>query len=685
MIDRKSLVTRHNLALAEFNPQMPMVLGNGDFAITVDITGLQSMRKDYEHFLPLNTMSNWAWHTAPSAKGYSRTGFLKTLFNSHGRGVPYLYTDRPWWKEHPSKHAEYLAQNPHHFCLGYVGLLIDGHQLEPEHICKVNQSLDLWTGLLTSRFWVDGYELLVQTVCHPGASLWAVRILSSLVRQGRLSLFVFFPYGSHTRTGGVTGKDDAHHTELLKAAHDQPMFHRTMDDVEYSACLSAASCVVQTASHEFICHPPSGCGEQWDVSIAYDIGHDLPQTMSFMETKVASEQFWQQYWNDGGALELVESTDIRADELERRIILSQYLCATQSSGTIPPQESGLMYNSWNGKFHLEMHFWHAAHFALWDRGSMLARSMEWYMRILPQAKHLAALQGYQGARWPKCVGPDGYNAPCVIEPFLIWQQPHVIYLAELLYRISPEQAVLHRYSELVLETARFMASFAVRPQGHAYHVLGPPLAPAQERYDHVTTMNPCFELSYWRWGLRTAMEWCKRLGHAIDPIFEVVLRGLPPLPTRDGVYLAAETAPDTFDNPAYMQDHPSMVASLGVLPGMDVDPRLMYRTLRRIQERWDWSTVWAWDYPMLAMTAARLDKPDMAIDFLCMDSSKHQWLQGGGCFQSDELPVYLPGNGGLLLAVAMMAAGWEGVRDLHAPGFPKKGWSISYERLAQIP
>ena len=48
-----------------------------------------------------------------------------------------------------------------------------------------------------------------------------------------------------------------------------------------------------------------------------------------------------------------------------------------------------------------MHWWHAVHFALWDRLPLLERSLPWYQSILPQAKAIAALQGYRGARWPK--------------------------------------------------------------------------------------------------------------------------------------------------------------------------------------------------------------------------------------------------------------------------------------------
>src|SRR5690606_24333726 len=84
-------------------------------------------------------------------------------------------------------------------------------------------------------------------------------------------------------------------------------------------------------------------------------------TRSLVETQ------WDAHWNNGGVVDFSGSTDPRASELERRVVLSQYLMAINAAGTLPPQEEGLFSNSWNGKFHLEMHPWHGAHFALWGR------------------------------------------------------------------------------------------------------------------------------------------------------------------------------------------------------------------------------------------------------------------------------------------------------------------------------
>jgi len=46
----------------------------------------------------------------------------------------------------------------------------------------------------------------------------------------------------------------------------------------------------------------------------------------------------------------------------------------------------------------------------------------------------------------------------------------------------------------------------------------------------------------------------------------------------------------------------------------------------------------------------------------------------------------MAGNGGLLTAIAMMSAGWDGSPDVHTPGFPKdNNWVVEFEGLKPLP
>ena len=123
-----------------------------------------------------------------------------------------------------------------------------------------------------------------------------------------------------------------------------------------------------------------------------------------------------------------------------------------------------------------------------------------------------------------------------------------------------------------------------------------------------------------------------------------------------------------------------------MLDGAMVDAGIMRATLRRVMKDWDWKNTWGWDYPMMAMTAARLGENEAAIAALLMPETKNTYLANGHNFQGHGLPLYLPGNGGLLYAVAMMAAGWDGAPKRHAPGFPDDGtWSVRWEGLRIAP
>ncbi len=417
---------------------------------------------------------------------------------------------------------------------------------------------------------------------------------------------------------------------------------------------------------------------------------------TFAEAKQSARKNWNDFWQTGGAIDLSGSKDPRWFELERRIVLSQYLTAIQDAGEYPPPETGLTYNTWEGKFHLEMHWWHEAHFALWDRLPLLEKSLGWYQKILPCAKATAQKQGYAGARWPKMTSPSGAESPSSVGPLLIWQQPHPVFYAELCYRIHGDRATLEKFKDIIFATADFMANYATWDTNASRYVLGPTLQCAQEIFPKTNTFNPTFELTYWRWGLETAQQWRQRLGLPRDEKWDAVLKNLAQPPVGDGKYLFAETAPDSYTNPRWNKDHPAVVGALSFVPGPGIDPETMRNTFDWIWKNWNWPETWGWDYPMLAMTAVRLDEPERAVDALLLDTPKNHWALNGQVYQRPGLTIYLPANGGLLYAAAMMAAGWDSSRDgrdatssapkRNAPGFPDNGqWNVRWENLHPAP
>ncbi|GIU79910.1 MAG: hypothetical protein KatS3mg005_3148 [Bryobacteraceae bacterium] len=680
-IDRQALVRRHNPVLRAADPWAPLSVGNGEFAFTADVTGLQSFPDFYRDFIPLSTLSQWGWHSFPNPAGYRLEQTFEP-YDTAGRPVQYPTNIR-------TPAAEWLRQNPHRLGLARIGfdLEMDSRPAAIKDLQAIEQRLDLWTGTLESRFTFAGQPFEVRTWVHPVRDLLAVRIMRTGAASPPVRIRIEFPYGSGVHTGEPADwtSPGRHATRIRASSRSDALLERSLDETRYFTRLrwSGSGTLRRDADHAFVLE---FSGNRAEFTAEFSLNPPAAATPSVEETAAASRRYWARFWRSGGAIDLSQSADPRAKELERRIVLSQYLAAIQCSGSMPPQETGLAFNSWFGKFHLEMHWWHAAHFPLWGRPELLEKSLPWYRRIAPLARETAARQGYRGLRWPKMVGPDGRESPSAIGPLLVWQQPHLIHLLELVYRVRKDDRLLRQWIDLVAETADFMASFARLDPGKNRYVLGPPLIPAQELHPPRTTFNPAFELEYWRWGLATAQIWRERLGLTRRRDWDDVLSRLSPLPVVGGLYVNAESDPETFRDPSKRRDHPSLLGALGLLPGGMADSETMRRTLLKVRETWQWEHTWGWDYPLAAMTAARVGEPALAIEFLLMDTPKNRYHPNGHNYQRPGLTIYLPGNGGLLAAAAMMAAGWDGAPARHAPGFPNDGrWTVRWEGLHKLP
>jgi hypothetical protein len=331
---------------------------------------------------------------------------------------------------------------------------------------------------------------------------------------------------------------------------------------------------------------------------------------------------------------------------------------------------------------MEMPYWHLAHYPFWGHTDLLEKNMQWYFKNAAKAKALAKRQGYEGLRWQKMTDNEGEEAPSSVGAFLIWQQPHLIYFAESMYRNGGN--VLNKYKDLIFGTADFMASFPFYEKEKDRFILGKGVIPAQERFKAEETFYPTYELVYWKWGLETAQQWRLRLHLPRNKKWDEVLNKLSALPVQDNMYLATESAKDSYTNPEFRTDHPSVLAALGVMPETgQVDKTIMKNTFNWIWDNWTWKDTWGWDFPMVAMTATRLDMPDKAVDVLLMNIQTNTYLPNGHNYQDGRLTIYLPGNGGLLTAVALMCAGYDGCKTIN-PGFPK-GWKVRWEGLKRLP
>ena len=718
-IDRRSLVTRNNPHVDALAPLNSLNLGNGTFTLTLDATGLQTFPEFCQDGLSLGTYSEWGWHAFPNTEGYKYEETLEDHpLPGHPHGV-YAVQEGYTLDARSRAAAAWVRENPHRLHLGNIGFA----GMAPEEISGVDQTLDMWDGVLHSSFSWKGIPVRVESVSGgEGEDALAARIQAA----EPLPVVIRFPYptGQHSDGASDWCSDERHNTEILSQDPGAALLRRTLDDVIYYVTLqwSGKAALAQTGPNRLTLTPETG---DWTLSVRFAQDQADAKPLSFKEVAASGKRLWNDYWKTTGIIDFSHCTDPRAPLLEKRVVQSQYLMRVQEAQHFPPAETGLTYNSWFGKFHLEMVMWHSFHWALWNQSELLRRQLAWYKDIaMPVAREIAARQGFPGVRWMKMTDPSATEAASDVGSFLLWQQPHPIYMAELLWRADPSQAFLEEYADLVQQTAEMLAAFPTWDAEHGRYVIEGACG-ANESYNEDYTLNPAFELSYVHFALSVAQQWRERLGQERVAQWDTLLAKLSPLAASpDGIYLPAEKGPGVPDfergviprslaAPAppggYINAQRGtrelrfepMVAgreyvratssenllAYGVLPANHLfTEEGMARTLDRAAQYYDWTRgSWSWNYPSLAMNATRLLRPDVALRAITMDDRSDLLLPGGNNYRTERLRMYLPGNGGLLLAVGMMCAGWDGC-PVENPGFPKDGtWDVRWENLKPLP
>lgn len=705
-IDRESLVRRNNPIVSSMDTLSSLTVGNGSFAYTVDATGMQSFPEYYRGGVCLGTMSEWGWHSFPNADELRPEEALRAYdFGHHSDHELYSTQTKTPGRAHDA--SEYFRINPHRLHLGALGFAFN-QSVKPADVKDIHQKLDMWTGRISSRFTVGGHRYEVETACHGSQDIVGVHIVSKA--HTPLCLRLPYPSGGHVDDGCDWTNADRHTSCIEEQGEGYAVVRHDIDTAHYYIRLGweQPARFAENSAHRFeltpltdtlsvTCWFMDGTVRQW---VDMKEGTILGGCIISYEADIArvmrsSESFWKKRWQSGGAVDFSACTDPRAAELERRVVLSQYLITVQEGGwrSNPPQETGLTMNSWFGKFHLEMLPWHMAWMPLWSKPSGLENAMRFYMKkgTRRMAQEIAARQGFDGERWMKMTDPWAGEAPSNVGSFLIWQQPHPIYLSELIHRYNAATGRRQKYSEqrraeVIDATARFMYSFANRDSLTGRYNLRHYI-PAQESLKASVTYNSPLELSQWHCTMQIAQQWRERSGQPRSAQWDDLIHNLSPLASNaDSLYLAAESAPETFSDLKATSDHPAMLGALGFYPESPlIDKAVMSRTLDWVIRHWHWDTAWGWDFPMAAMTATRLNRPDTAIDCLLMPAQKNTYLNNGHNYQDKRLRIYLPGNGGLLSAIALMCAGWDGCTT-PTPGFPKDGhWNVKWEGLLPLP
>ena len=730
-IDREAVLFRNNPVITAADPLASLTVGNGHFATTVDVTGLQTYVDDYKQGIPLNAMSDWGWHAFPNTQGLTTAETEKSYNLGHGHDEVYAIEYKKGRAADRNIAAtEYFRVNPHRLNLGAIGLQLQdkqGNLIALKALTDIRQQLQLWHGQITSHFVADGSPVDVLTLGLPDRDAVAYHISTPLLKNKQAAVQIHLPYptGRHADDASDWAKVDRHQSRIVSQSANSAVIEHRLDTTTYYICLrwEGQAQLTETVPHAFLLTTTADvlAFEAEYRSVRSD-AIATQETYHFSDSQKATHKFWHSFWTNTAFADFGQCTDPRAPELERRVVLSQYLTRVNCANNMPPQESGLTYNTWFGRPHLEMTWWHAVDFALWNQPKVVGQMLKWYDDVAaPVARNIAKRQGFKGLRWMKMTDPWAGEAPSNTGSFLIWQQPHYIYLAEEMYRAQPTAETLQKYANNIEATAEFMADFvSYDKKSGKYYLQG--ATAMQESMSKDFSYNHPFELAYWHYGLSVANQWRERMGKPRHAQWDKITANLTTVPmTKDGIITAglpkgkttglksfdpfdtvggdnsrqsgqsgkpgATTTPETFAEKC-RNDHPACLGSFGLLPASPVccDTVAAKRTLDWVMKHWNFQTTWGWDYGMIAMAAARLGDTKTALDALLIDTQKNTYLKNGHNFQTaDRLRLYLPGNGALLTAVAMMCAGWDGCQEVLNPGFPKDGtWNVRWEGLHRM-
>lgn len=589
---KKSDIIKYNLKFNHIDSKNPVTIGNGDFAITLDQTGTQSLYEIYKD-IPLSTMSNknWFYKDKKDIKPSYVDGKAYMLFNLDND--PNYQTNR----QYPFKYSFMQI------------LLYDNDKLiDINNIKDVKQELDLYKGIVTSSFNYKEKNNKTTSFIYQDHDEFNFKLQSD-----NLNLALKFNYPSYTKNGY---RLDILPNVLVKEDRITLLY----DDKNSLSFKLKSSSKYQIIENTLIFD---------DNNVSFSLALD-----EIKEGKLLDE-FWK---CDNGII-------IDNEELVKKMVLSKYLLHVNSTGIYPPQESGLTYNCWNSKFHLEMHLIHSLWNIYNNHVGDLVKSFDYYLSIMPSSLKRASLNGYKGLRFPKMTGPDGEDSPSNIGPLLIWQAPHILFMLQEIYYLYNKENIIKKYEPLISGTIDFMISFLTLKDSK-YQMLDP-LLEACESIPLDRCQNPSFELEYWRYTLERQPKIDTVLyGHQRYDYLDITSKIITPK-EDDGIYLKTYGVIDKYD---LYKDHPTEGFLMSFFKSKIVDKEKMVKTIDYILKNMDLSSYWGWDFPFLGLSLLNCGEIEKSIEVTQLNTINNQYLYNGyNTSPRDDLKAYLPGNGAFLI------------------------------------
>jgi len=247
---------------------------------------------------------------------------------THGRLVNY---DQPNSAE--PLISNWLIQNPQRINLGRIGFWFEGNSTVTEgDLTNNSQILDLYSGSLSSKFTVFGSEVHVKTATDPSSDTISIQVKSTLIRSGQIGIFFDYPYSDVNKFDspfvGVWNKTLLHTTSLQKNKSQAYISHHIDNTTYYTSIKWEGDAILSgplDSTHRYVLQPRSHT-DSLDVTVNYSPTLH-PLFGSAKSIAIASTKWWRDYWESGAFVDLTSTSGANATELQRRVILSQYLLA----------------------------------------------------------------------------------------------------------------------------------------------------------------------------------------------------------------------------------------------------------------------------------------------------------------------------------------------------------------------
>jgi len=302
-IDREALLHRHSPVVREIDPSAALSVGNGRLVFTPDVTGLQTLGTHYfeRGGVSLESLARWVSPDAPDGMALYRLGRL-----------------------------------------GFVDER--ARELRAEDFREIEQTLNLWSGELVSRFTWKGFPVEVSTIAHPERDAVAVRVESEALAQGWLRLGLNLAPSEPLNEGSLAGLGAWHSTQRIDRGRRRADFIRQGDESsDYTAFgwsdggrLENAATTSTTAAsngesggrHRFVLRPAHR-EDVLEITLEFSripLG-PTHRLADWRATRAAAARHWESVWK---ALPEADFSE-RADESEAERIRSRYFGEIQAT------------------------------------------------------------------------------------------------------------------------------------------------------------------------------------------------------------------------------------------------------------------------------------------------------------------------------------------------------------------